>query len=237
MKPDMNNTIALLKDNHFFADLLNGPCKPMADKTVGAQDGNQKGQRGYLPINPDWIDEDMSERLTGVFHRLFPEEMPFTTLVRVVKNPDVLLDGVAVDDGTKRTRYIVVTVVQDAEYPYDMNFPLILTMGIVSLSAWELTRSTIAASEAYANVMLTKFPVPPILNNAIVEWVSLYVGKDGYKGPRNLRDMAFVDEAASDDLEMDTHLYDLRTVDNPLAQRLLDAVNEDSLPHPNQGNN
>lgn len=218
MKPDMNHTIALLKDNRYFADLLNGPCKPMKD--------NHGEEGAYIPINPEWIDEEMSERLTGVFHSLIPEEMPFASIVRVVKNPDLLLDGAAVDDGKKRTRYIVATVVQDTEYPYDVNFPLIQTMGIVSLSAWEMTRSTIAASEAFAKVVISENPVPPILNNAKVEWLSLYVGRAKFTGPTNLRSMAIAGSNPSDDLDMDAHLYDLRSMDDPLAVMLVEVADK-----------
>lgn len=219
MKSDMNHTIALLKDNRYFADLLNGPCNPVSEK---CSEGDT-----FIPINPEWIDEGMSERLTCVFHNLIPDEMPFASLVRVVRNPDMLLDGTAVDDGKKRTRYIVATVVQDTEYPYDVNFPLIQTMGIVSLSAWELTRSTIAASEAFAKVIISERPMPPILNNAAVEWVSLYVGREKFTGPTNLRSMAIAGSKPSDDLDMDAHLYNLRSMDDPLTKRLIEAADLD----------
>lgn len=228
MKPEMKNTIALLKDNQYFADLMNGPCKPMRDKAIPAQTEGVKEDNPFIPVNPDWIDDEMSERMTRVFHGLIPGEMPFDTIIRVVKNPDVLMNGVAVDDSTKRTRYIVVTVVRDAEYPYDVNYPLIQSMGIVSLGAWELTRAAIAASEEFAKVVIAEHPVPPILNNAFPEWVSLYVGSKGYKGPMNLKAMALADESSSDDLEMDTHLYDMRSIDDPLVRRLLEAVDADS---------
>ena len=234
MKPELKNTIALLKDNQYFADLMNGPCRPTRGKAHSAQTEETEAQDAYIPVNPDWIDEEMSERLTKVYHGLIPGEMPFDTLIQVVRNSDVLMNGVAVDDGSKRTRYIVVTVVRDTGYPYDMNFPLIQSMGIVSLGAWELTRSAIAASEEFAKVLITDHPVPPILNNAFPEWVSLYVGSDGFKGPKNLRSMAIVDENTSDDLEMDTHLYEMRSIDDPLARRLLEAVDEDMKAHMSQ---
>lgn len=213
----MKNAIAVLKDNSFFADLLNGPCKPTHEPRA-YKEGT------VLPINPDWIDDDMSERLTKVYHDLIPGEMPFETLVRVVKNPDVLMNGVAVDDGKKRTRYIVVMVVNDTEFPYDLNFPLIQCMGIVSLGSWEMTRAVIAASKEYARVQLVESPTPPILNNAIIEWVSLYVGKKGFTGPTNLKETAIMKEDSLDDLDTDTNLYDLRSIDDPLVKRLLEAV-------------
>lgn len=224
MKPELKNTIALLKDNQYFADLMNGPCRPTRGKGHSAQAEATEAQESFIPVNPDWIDEEMSERLTKVYHGLVPGEMPFNTLIRVVRNPDVLMNGVAVDDGSKRTRYIVVTIVWDTEYPYDMNFPLIQSMGIVSLGAWELTRSAIAASEEFAKVLITDHPVPPILNNAIIEWVSLYVGKKGFTGPTNLKETAIMKEDSLDDLDTDTNLYDLRSIDDPLVKRLLEAV-------------
>ena len=39
--------------------------------------------------------------------------------------------------------------------------------------------------------------------------------------------MAFVDDKTSDDLEMDTHLYDLRSMDDPLVRRLVEAADKD----------
>ncbi len=217
----MKTTISLLKDNKYFADLINGPCRPLSEE-AGAEE-----QNAFIPVNPDWIDDEMSEKLTCIYRGLIPGEMPFETLIRVVKNPDVLMNGIAVDDSSKRTRYIVLTIVRDAGYPYDENYPLIQSMGIVSLGAWEMARAAITASEEFAKIVIMEQPVSPILNNAHIEWVSLYVGRKGFKGPKNLRSMAIIDEKTSDDFELDTHLYDLRSIDNPLVQRLLNAVDED----------
>ena len=237
----MKNTIELLKDNQFFADLLNGPCKPIS-KPVGEPMGEPPQEAKertetvtktvtetpFKPINPGWIDDELSEHITKVYHSLLPGSMPYDTIVRVVRNPDVLMNGVAVDDESKRTRYIVVTVLRDYDFPYSENFPLIQVMGIVCLNAWELSRSAIAASEKFAEVLRTKHPVPPFLNNAYSEWVCLYVGTEGFKGRKNLRSMIFVDEDTSDDLEFETHLYDMRRIDDPLAQKLVEAADTDS---------
>jgi len=217
----MKKTTSLLKDNQFFADLINGPCKPVSE---GA--GSEE-LKSFIPVNPDWVDDELSERLTCVYRGLIPREMPFETLVRVVKNPDVLMNGIAVDDSSKRTRYIVVTIVRDMGYPYEENYPLIHSMGIVSLGTWEMARAAITASEEFAKIVITEVPVSPILNNAHPEWVSLYVGRKGFKGPKNLRSMAIIDKKTSDDFELDTHLYDLHSIDDPLVQRLLEAVDED----------
>ena len=65
-------------------------------------------------------------------------------------------------------------------------------------------------------------------DNAFPEWVSLYVGSKGYKGPTNLKAMALADESSSDDLEMDTHLYDMRSIDDPLVRRLIEAADADA---------
>ena len=67
MKPELKNTIALLKDNQFFADLMNGPCKPMRGSGIAAE-----VKDAFIPVNPDWIDDEMSERLTEVYHGLIP---------------------------------------------------------------------------------------------------------------------------------------------------------------------
>ena len=81
----------LLQDNQYFADLLNGPCKP-----ISLDNGGDKGNYGpdgkYIPINPGWIDEERSSRMTDIYHNLIPIEMPYMTMVRVVRNPDVQMD-------------------------------------------------------------------------------------------------------------------------------------------------
>jgi hypothetical protein len=215
----------LLQDNQYFADLLNGPCKP-----ISLDNGGDKGNYGpdgkYIPINPGWIDEERSSRMTDIYHNLIPIEMPYMTMVRVVRNPDVQMDGVSVDENDKRTRYIVVTIVPDLSFPYNTNFPLIQGNGIISLCTWEMTRATIAASEAYIKVAITDEPHPPILNNAVIEWVSFYIGDKGFSGPTNLNQMAIY----ATDINLDTHLYNVHTLkEDPLVNRIKEAANLDSI--------
>jgi hypothetical protein len=148
------------------------------------------------------------------------------TMVRVVRNPDVQMDGVSVDENDKRTRYIVVTIVPDLSFPYNTNFPLIQGNGIISLCTWEMTRATIAASEAYIKVAITDEPHPPILNNAVIEWVSFYSGDKGLSGPTNLNQMAIY----ATDINLDTHLYNVHTLkEDPLVNRIKEAANLDSI--------
>lgn len=214
------NVTELLKDNQYFSELLNGPCRPVSIEEDEKKDG---GEKEFMPINPDWISKEMSERMTQVYHNLLPSEMPFNTLVRVVNNPDDMMDGVAVDHNSKRNRYIVVTIVPDMDFPYDFNFPLILGMSIISLCTWELSRAGIAASEKYARIVITPDLKPPILNNAVVEWVSLYIGRKEYTGPTNLVHMS----TNSENLNLDTHLFKLRQMDHDLIRRLIEAVDAD----------
>lgn len=214
----------LLQDRQYFADLLNGPCKP-----ISFDSGGDKGDYGpdgkYIPINPEWIDDERSNRITDVYHNLMPREMPYPTMVRVVRNPDVQMGGVSVDENHKRTRYIIVTIVPDLDYPYNINFPLIQSHGVISLSMWEMTRATIAASEAFMQVEITDKLRPPILNNAVIEWVSFYIGEKDFSGPTNLKEMALF----ASDISLDTHLYNVYAMEEePLIRKLMDAVKLDN---------
>ena len=90
----MEQIVNVLKDNRFFADLLNGPCRP---KDAG---------KPYVPIYPDWIDEELSGTVTDAYRAVMPPGLPSLTLVRAVK-PDA---GLIIDTTEKRMRYIIVTV-------------------------------------------------------------------------------------------------------------------------------
>ena len=221
---EYKHMMSLLQDRQYFADLLNGPCRPISLDS-GEDEGGHGPDRAYIPIHPEWIDEERSRRITDVYHKLIPGEMPYRTMVCVVRNPDVQMGGVTVDESHKRTRYIIVTIVPDLDFPYNINFPLIQGNGIISLCAWEMTRATIAASEAYMKVNITNEPHPPILNNAVVEWVSLYVGERDFSGPTNLKEMALY----TSDINLDTHLYNVYAMgDKPLLRKLMDAVKLDN---------
>ena len=75
--------------------------------------------------------------------------------------------------------------------------------------------------------MLANNPIPPILNNARIEWVSLYLGKQPYRGISRLSEQ-WTEAEVFDDCENDVHLYKVREMEtNPLLQRLIDAYEAD----------
>lgn len=166
----MKHITELLKDKNFLVDLLNGSCAPKDLKNEGA------------PINPAWIDAEASVTVTEAFHNLLPRGIPYLNTIIVERNPDTLYEGTCVDANEKRLRYIVVSVIPDTEFPFDYSYPLIHELWVVGLHCWELTRATLAACTKQMQVLLAKNPVPPILNNARLEWVSLYLGREPYRG-------------------------------------------------------
>lgn len=62
----------------------------------------------------------------------------------------------------------------------------IQAMGVASLYSWELSRLTIAASERDTRVLIATNSIPPFLNVARIEWVSLYTGQRAFAGPSNV---------------------------------------------------
>ena len=204
-----------MKDKAYVADLLNGPCVPR-DKS-----------RDCAPLNPDWIDEETSTVATEAFHRLLPDGIPYLTYIIAERNPDTMYGSICVDDNAKRMRYFVVAIIPDTEHPYDYSFPLIHQMWTVSLHCWELIRATLAAATSDMRVMLANNPIPPILNNARIEWVSLYLGKQPYRGISKLSEQ-WTEAEDFDGCENDVHLYKVREMEaNPLLQRLIDAYEAD----------
>ena len=100
-------------------------------------------------------------------------------------------------------------------------------MWTVSLHCWELIRATLAAATSDMRVMLANNPIPPILNNARIEWVSLYLGKQPYRGISKLSEQ-WTEAEDFDNCENDVHLYKVREMEaNPLLQRLIDAYEAD----------
>ncbi len=55
-------------------------------------------------------------------------------------------------------------------------------MFIHALRCWDIIRAVLAACTKRMQVLLAKEPVPPILNNACIGWVSLYLGRKPYMG-------------------------------------------------------
>ena len=198
----MEKIISLLKDNNYLADLLNGPCKPEDD---------------FKPINPEWIDDTLSDQVTEAYHRMLPDDLPFNSIVRAVKHPN---SGLVIEDGSMRTRYIIVTVLKDIKYPFNKNFPIIHALGVVSLSTWEMARAVAAVNREGTEVRIVDTALRRFLNFANPEWVTLYLGEEEYAGITSMKDLCFTDDQIPD---MNIHLIDVRKVGGELASRLIKA--------------
>ena len=209
----MDHIIELLKDRDYIVDLLKGPCPPKGLKDE------------VIPVNPDWIDDEASAAVTEAFQKLLPSGIPYLNMVLVERNPDSMFDGTCVDAVEKRIRYIVVSVIPDTDFPFDYSYPLIHEMWMTGLEAWENTRAVLAACTKKMRVLLAKQPIPPILNNARLEWVSLYIGRTPYRGISRLSEQW---DEGFEGIDIDVHLYKLREMESsPLLRKLLDAYDED----------
>ena len=101
-------------------------------------------------------------------------------------------------------------------------------MSIFSLSGWELSRATLEASKQWMKVMMEKEPKQMILNNARIQWVSLYVGKKEWTGSTKFSDhkgISLADDGDDDDVDM--HFLSARESDDSLMKRLVDAFDAD----------
>lgn len=88
-------------------------------------------------------------------------------------------------------------------------------------------RATLAACTKEMQVLLAKNPVPPILNNALLEWVSLYLGRKEYAGITQLSEQ-WVEADEFDGIEGDVNLYKIREMTpDRVLQQLLDAYDKD----------
>ena len=133
--------------------------------------------------------------------------------VIVVQNPNVPEDAACVENRSDCPRYILLTVIPDVPLAYEMNLPVLQTMGTLSLSSWEFSRATTRACRYMTEVRISNEAVPPVLNKAEVEWISLYVGRKPFHGGDNIQSNYVVD----DKVDFDVHLYKLREMeDNPV---------------------
>ena len=205
----------LLKDTAYLAELLNGPCAP----------GDFEG--GCKPLRPEWIDEERSDYVTVAYHAMLPAAMPYITCVKAERNPDTQYSGTCVDDNEKRQRYFLITVVPDTDFPYDSSYPLLLFSGVANLHFWENVRAILEASEQWMKVVIATEPVPPILNSARIEWVTLYLGRKPFRGITKLSDQ-WAEAKDFDGFEMNVHLYEVRNMEPcQTLQRLIDAYDKD----------
>ncbi len=211
----------LLKDRKYMTDLLNGPCQPRDE------------QQAFTLINSEWIDTTTSDTVTDAFHRLLPDGIPYITEILTERNPDTLYGGACVEEDAKRLRYIVATVIPDTEYPFDCSFPLIHEMWVASLNCWEIIRATLQACTREMAVRIVNKPVPPILNSARIQWISLYLGRKPYRGISLLSEQ-WANPDEFDGNEIDVHLLKVRELpSDPILQKLIDAYDAD-FPKPTQ---
>lgn len=179
------------------------------------------------PIHDEWINTDLSDSVTDAFARLLPQEMPYLTRIVVERNPDTLFDGSCVDDNNKRMRYFVITIIPDTDFPFNYSYPLIHELTRVSLFCWETMRATLAACKKDLRVMIAANPEPPILNNARIQYVSLYLGRSPYVGISKLSEQW---ERAEDfdGFEVDVHLVKVRELPaTPVLEKLIDCYDQD----------
>ena len=211
----MDNVATLLENKDYIVDLLNSSCIA----------GNSKQE--YTSINPDWIDQEASTSVTEAFHNLLPKGIPYQTYILVEHNPDTIYDGACVDANEKRLRYFVISVIPDTVFPFNYSYPLIHTMWRISLYCWELIRASLVACTKEMQVLFANNPVAPILNNARLEWFSLYLGREAYQGNCKLSEQ-LSEEEDFDGIDSDVHLYKVREMDaDPLLQKLMDAYDAD----------
>ena len=67
-------------------------------------------------------------------------------------------------------------------------------MGTLALSSWEFSRATTRACRYMTDVCISNEAVPPVLNKAEVEWISLYVGRKPFQGGDNIQSNFIVDD-------------------------------------------
>lgn len=210
----MSNIAELLKDKEYISKLF-GVVTPTANKSK------------YIPINTDWIDDELSDKMTRIAKDIFPDEVPYMPYVIAEKNPDTICNEVAVDSNEKRMRYFVIMILPDTEYPYNCTYPLFHEMWRASFFCREMMRASTAAALNYSYVRLVDELEPPILNNAVIEWVSIYLGREPYKGI-TLMSEQWLREDEYDGKETDTNLYKPREMEyNPILQPLIDAYDRD----------
>ena len=208
---------AKLGNHEVLADLLNNACVP-----------NNYQEKSYQPIQAAWIDDAASEAITKRMSHFIPEEdNPYLVQIKVIRRPDTPEDTVPLMEEDKAQRYIVIIAAPDVEDAYAMNYPFMQWCAVNCLQAWEMSRATLRASKAYAQVVLTGSPVPPLLNMADVEWVTLYMGKNPFIGCYRI-DQGYK-KGETPELVHDTAFYRLREmVQTSAIQGLLAAFDEDA---------
>lgn len=205
---------ALLADNEYMRELLN-------DGSI-LHDEPGRNHR----ILKGWIDEEASVLVTEKYGMLSAQDGTYLNVVKVVHDPEIPYNAAAVENSADRKRYILITLIPDVDLSYELNFPIIQTMGIMALSSWEFSRAAVLATQFMAKINLVEKPFPPILDNAVIEWVSIYVGRTDFRGGGDIA--ASYSEDVKDPWHFDIHLFKARQMeDNPLINRLVEAYDAD----------
>lgn len=204
----------LLKDDSYVTQLLNH-LLPLNHE-----------DRVFVPIPDGWMQAQASAEMTERYEQLTAQDDTFIHTVKVARNPAVLDIPMSVESQTDRQRYILVTIIPDVPLSYEYNFPLMQTMGIMALFSWELSRAVTQASREMARVKVVEEPMPPILNNAQIEWVSLYVGKKPFEGKADIQTDSITQNG--ENVTIDIHLCEARELQSdPLIAKLIDAYDAD----------
>ncbi len=96
-----------------------------------------------------------------------------------------------------------------------------------ALFCWDTIRATLAACTKEMQVLLVSELVPPILNNARIEWASLYLGRTPYCGISKISEQ-YASAEDFNGLEVDVNLYKVREMEpNPVLNRLITAYETD----------
>ena len=202
----------LLSDDQYIRELLNYFIV------------EQKATGNNQPVCGDWIREKASEEVTRTYQLLSAQDGMLINKVIVVQNPYIPEDAARVENRSDCPRYILLTVIPDVPLAYEMNLPVLQTMGTLSLSSWEFSRATTRACRYMTEVRISNEAVPPVLNKAEVEWISLYVGRKPFHGGDNIQSNYVVD----DKVDFDVHLYKLREMEgNPVLERMVRAYDAD----------
>lgn len=202
----------LLSDDQYITELLNYFIV------------EQKATGNNQPVCGDWIREKASEEITRTYRLLSAQDGMLINKVIVVQNPNVPEDTACVENRSDCPRYILLTVIPDVPLAYELNLPVLQTMGTLSLSSWEFSRATTRACRYMTDVCISNEAVPPVLNKAEVEWISLYVGRKPFQGGDNIQSNFIVD----DKVDFDVHLYKLREIEgNPAIEGMIQAYDAD----------
>ena len=209
---------SLLADKAFLADLINVSCQSFGDVKIEQ-------------IDPAWIDFDLSRKTTELYKTITHENTAFLNTVLVVVNPECVPFPYCINDNSQRPRYILLSIIPDISISYQVNLPLLQQVGVVGLEACELSRSTILACEYAAEVLIARNPPPPLLCNARIEWVSIYIGKKGFEGLTKLSRKCEGEDLEG--LDFDCHLVEAREkTDDPFLQKLIQAFDEEDEGRP-----